>query len=365
MKIIIAGVTSSGILRVRGELISRLLSAKHSIIILAPQSDSVEKLTLLGCKFIETQIKSHGINPIEELTLINNYRKIIDKEQPDLVFSFTIKPNLYLGFLCRLKRIPYIMNITGLGEGLLHEGISKKIILRLYPFATKNTLCIFFQNSYNRQFFIDHHLGDSKKFRLLPGSGVNLYKFQPLEYPSDKNGIHFIFVSRITRDKGVDELIEAIRSIKTKYENVYFHFVGGYSQEYKKSLQIWTDENLIIFHGRIAPERMNDLYKMSHCLIHPSYHEGMANVILESAACARPCLVSDIHGCIEGVDDEVSGFIFKVKSSQSIVEKIEKFLLLSNEKKAQMGLAGRIKMEREFDRNIVVDAYLEEISKIL
>lgn len=362
MKIIIAGITDSGIFRGRRELISNLVSAKHDVIIVAPQSDSVEKIISLGCKFIDIRIKSHGINLFEELILFNNYRKILEEEKPDLVFSFTIKPNLYIGVLCRLKRIPYVMNITGLGEGLLHDGISKKLILKLYPFATKKALCIFFQNSYNRQFFIDHSLADPKIFRSLPGSGVNLNKFQPLEYPSEKDGIHFLFVSRIIKDKGIEELIEAIRTIKSKYTKVKFHFVGGCSKEYEELLPIWVAENLIIYHGKVSPERMNDIYKMSHCLIHPSYHEGMANVILESAASARPCLVSDINGCIECVDDEISGFIFKVKSSKSIVNSIEKFIGLPYEKKVQMGLAGREKMEREFDRRIVTRAYMDIVN---
>lgn len=359
MKILIANITDSGIFRARREFIAQLLKEGHVVTIVSPRTDSAEKLINMGCKYIEVNIKSHGLNPKDELKVVYAYHKILNKEKPDMVFTFTIKPNLYLGILCRMKGIPYAMNITGLGEGLLHDGSAKKVILRLYPIATKKAACIFFQNEFNRQFFVDYRLANPKIFRLIPGSGVNLKNFQPLEYPDEKNCIRFLFVSRIVKDKGVDELIEAIKIIKSKYDKVEFHFVGGCADEYQTPLEQWKNDNLIVYHGRVSPEDMKEKYKMMHCLIHPSYHEGMANVILESAACARPCIVSDINGCKEGVDNGKTGYVFTVKSVNALVEKIEMFLSLSNEEKFVMGLNGRKKMEREFDRNFVVNAYMD------
>lgn len=363
MKILIANITDSGIYRNRAELVARLIDEGHSVTIVSPRSDAAEKLIAMGCNYIEVHIRRHGLNPKEELRVINVYRKILNQEKPDYVFSFTIKPNLYLGILCRFKGIPYLMNITGLGEGLLHEGRAKRVIMKLYPIATKKANCIFFQNEFNRQFFIDHKLAPPKKFKLIPGSGVNVMKYQPIEYPDESNGIRFLFVSRIVKDKGIDELIEAIKILKNTHNNVEFHLVGGCSEDYKQLLSQWIDSNLIVYHGHVASDEMMSLYKNTHCLIHPSYHEGMANVILESAACSRPCLVSDINGCKEGVDDGISGYVFRVKSVNSLVECVEKFLALTHKEKINMGQAGRAKMIREFDRQIVVNAYLEVLSK--
>ena len=364
MRIIIASITDSGIFRGRREFITQLISNGHSVTIVSPRSNTAEKLIGMGCKHIGIHIQRHGLKLQEELKVINNYRKILKQEKPDLVFTFTIKPNLYLGFLCRFLRIPYAMNITGLGEGLLHEGKTKQLLLKLYPIATKRALCIFFQNVFNRQFFIDYKLGDPNVFRLLPGSGVNISNFQPISYPDEKEGVRFLFVSRIVKDKGVDELAEAIKVIRRKYCNTEFHIVGDCADECKESLENWKDNNLIIYHGRVAPEQMKDYYGMAHCLIHPSYHEGMANVILESAACARPCLASDINGCKEGIEDGKTGYLFKVKSAEAIVEKIELFLALSHEEKVKMGKEGRKKMEKEFDRQIVTKAYMHVLTEI-
>lgn len=359
MKILIANITDSGIYRARRELIANLISAGHAVIIVSPRSDAAEKLIAMGCKYIEVRVRPHGLNPIDEVRVINTYHRILRAEKPNMVFSYTIKPNLYLGMLCRFMRIPYAMNITGLGEGLMHNGRTKKVLLKLYPIATKKAACIFFQNVFNRQFFIDNQLADPKIFRMIPGSGVNISVFQPIEYPDETDGIRFLFVSRIVKDKGVDELVDAIKIIKSRHENVEFHFVGGCADEYKQSLEQWKVDNLIVYHGRVAPEEMKDYYKMTHCLIHPSYHEGMANVILECAACARPCMASDINGCKEGIDNGKTGFVFKVKSVEAVVEQIEAFLALSHDEKIVMGLAGREKMVKEFDRQIVINAYMD------
>lgn len=316
----------------------------------------------MGCKFIETPIQRHGVNPIEELKVVKLYRRILKNESPDMVLSNTIKPNLYMGMLCRFMKIPYVMNITGLGEGLLHEGRTKQVILKLYPIATKKVYCIFFQNVFNRQFFIDNKLANPSVFRMLPGSGVDVADYLPIEYPEETNGIIFMFVSRILKDKGIEELIEAFRIAKTKYPYIELHIAGGCSEDYESKLKDWIESGIVTYHGRV--DDMKPLYGMMHCLIHPSYHEGMANVILESAACARPCLVSNIHGCLEGVDDGISGFVFKVKSVDSIIEAIDSFVNLSHDEKIRMGLAGREKMEKEFNRDIVDSAYIKVISEI-
>lgn len=362
MKILIASVTDSGIYRNRRELIQRLISEGHSVVIAAPRSECSKKLEELGCSFTEVKLKAHGMHIIEELKLIKSFWKILLKEKPDVVLTYTIKPNIYAGILCRLMRIPYIMNITGLGEALIHRGKTQKILIHLYKIATKRVSCIFFQNEYNRQFFIDNKMATGKEFRMLPGSGVNLENFIPIEYPDESSGIRFLFVSRIVKDKGIDELIEAIRKIKERHKNTEFHLVGGCDEEYKPAIEELVKQSLVFYHGKV--EDMKSYYGMSHCLLHPSYHEGMANVILESSACGRPSIASNINGCKEAIENNVSGFVFQLKSVDDLIEKIGKFLILSNNEKKRMGLKARAKMEKEFDRNIVINAYMEALYNI-
>jgi len=362
MKLLFAGASDGGYYRTQRKLLAKLISDNHQIVIVSPRSNAAEKLIAIGCKFIDFPMQRHGVNPFEEIELIRKYRTILKSEKPDIVLTNTIKPNLYMGLLCRFMKIPYVMNITGLGEGLLHEGRTKKVILKIYPIATKNAYCIFFQNVFKRQFFIDNKLANPKVFRMLPGSGVDVTDYLPIDYPSDANGIRFMFVSRILKDKGIEELVKAFKIAKTKYNNIELHITGGCAEEYEESLKNWIKDGIVQYHGRV--DDMKPLYGMMHCLIHPSYHEGMANVILESAACARPCLVSDINGCKEGVDDGKSGFVFPVKSVDAIVEMIDKFMALSNDERKTMGLEGRYKMEKEFNRDIVDAAYIKIITEI-
>lgn len=364
MKILIASVTDSGIFRVRGELIERLLFEGHKIVIAAPRTSAADKLESLGCTFINVPIQPHGMHLREELSLIAVFRKILRKERPEMLITFTIKPNLYLGLINRFSHIAkgQIMNITGLGEALMHEGRTQRMLIKLYPIATSKASVIFFQNEFNRQFFINHKMADPGVFRMLPGSGVNLQKYSLEDYPTDDNGVHFLFVSRLVKDKGVDELIEAIRDVKQRHPEAIFHFVGGCSDSYKSQLEQWQVDGLVTYHGRV--DDMKPLYAMSHCVIHPSYHEGMANVLLEAAALGRPAIASNINGCKEAINEGLTGFLCEVRSSRSIVEKIEEFLKLPNSERQEMGLRARKKMEQEFDRKIVVDAYVDAIQSI-
>ena len=110
---------------------------------------------------------------------------------------------------------------------------------------------------------------------------------------------------------------------------------------------------------------VREILAKTHCTIHPSFYpEGISNVLLESCACARPIITTDRSGCREVVDDGVNGFVVKQRDSEDLIQKIEKFIALTHEQKMQMGFAGRAKVEREFDRQVVVDAYLKEMEKV-
>jgi galacturonosyltransferase len=236
----------------------------------------------------------------------------------------------------------------------------QKISIILYKVAFKKVNCIFFQNTENRQFFIDNNIAVDKH-RLIPGSGVNLEQFQVLEYPP-KNFIEFVFISRIMKQKGIDEYLESADYIRRKYPNTKFHICGFCEEEYEGKLKKLQDQGIIEYHGMMRDVRT--ILEKTHCIVHPSYHEGMANALLESAASGRPVSASNISGCLETFDEGISGFGFEVKNTTDLIDKLIKFIELSYEQKKAMGIAGRKKMEKEYDRNIVVKAYIEEIEKI-
>lgn len=218
----------------------------------------------------------------------------------------------------------------------------------------------FFQNKENLLFFRDKGIAVNKE-KLIPGSGVNLQNFGLIDYPDDER-IEFLFIARIMKEKGIDQYLEAAEFIKLKYPNTVFHILGNCEESYVEKLRDMQNKGIIIYHGR--QDDVRKFMKISHCTIHPTYYpEGMSNVLLESAACGRPIITTDRAGCREIVEEGKTGYIVEQKNSGDLIDRIEDFLELSYKDKMRMGLAGREKVEKEFDRQIVVDAYMDEINK--
>lgn len=354
--LIISNVTN-GLFLFRRELIERLVK-DYSVEVLAGDTGSVEELRALGCNVTLTELERHGTNPIKELQLLRYYKQQINMMKPKIVLTYTIKPNIYGGIACESLSIPYIANITGLGDAIEKKGLLQSILMLLLRMGLCKAQKVFFQNASNRDFLLNHHI-ISGAYDLIPGSGVNLERFPLLDYPKGET-IDFVFISRIMREKGIDQYLEAARYIRAKYPNTRFHVCGGAGEAYIKILNELTENGTIIYHGKISD--VVGMHKQSACTIHPTYYpEGMSNVLLESCACGRPIITTDRPGCREIVDDGINGFVVKQQDSQDLIEKIERFLKLSWFDRKQMGLAGRNKVECEFDRNIVVDKYLDEI----
>ena len=257
--------------------------------------------------------------------------------------------------------MPYIANITGLGTAIESGGIVGKMLISLYKRALKKAECVFFQNESNMKFMEQQGIR-AKRIKLLPGSGVNLSYHSCELYPEHGEEIQFLFVGRMMRDKGVVELLEAARIIHKQYPKVRFRLVGGCEEEFKEVLEQIEIADCVELCGQ--QKDVHSYMKQADAIILPSYHEGMANVLLEAAACGRPVLASDVPGCRETFEEGVSGYGFAAKDVNSLVQAIEHFLSLNQQERKEMGLAGRRKMEKEFDRNIVIDAYMNIIQTL-
>ncbi len=364
-KILMLANDETTIYNFRREIVKAFADAEHEVVIAYPYGKHTKEIEKLGCKTIHCEVSRHGTNIREDFKLFLEYLKLLKTETPDIVLTYTVKPNIYGSLACQLRRIPYLNNITGLGTVLQSDGIVAKLVLFLQKLAYRKSTCIFFQNQDNYQQLKDKKvICDKHKVQILPGSGVNLELHRCEEYPQDDGTIRFIFVSRIREDKGINELFSAAKQIKAVSPNTEFHVVGWYEElEYEKKVQQLVDDGIIIYHGTKTQEEVHQLIKNSHCLIHPSYHEGMSNVMLEAAAAGRPVIASDIPGCKETFDEGLSGYGFEVKNIQNLIQAIIRFIELPYEEKQQMGLFGRKKMEQEFDRNFVAQKYLEIIEQ--
>lgn len=344
----------------RLELVERLLRDNYDVFISSPYGERIDDLKKLGCHYYEIEMERHGMNPIKEMKLLTKYKKLIGEIEPDIILGYTIKPNIYGAMAAAEKNIPFVANITGLGTAVETPGMSQKMMIVLYKFAFRKIQKVFFQNTENQEFFIKNKIAIGKH-GLLPGSGVNLDRFSVNEYPEDET-VRFAFISRIMKEKGIDQYLEAAKIVKEKYKNVEFHVCGFCEDEYEGKLTDYNEKGIIIYHGMIRD--VATFLENIHCVVHPTYYpEGISNVLLEASACGRPIITTDRAGCREVVDDGINGYMIPQKEVMSLVAAIEKFLGLSTDYRRNMGLKAREKVEKEFDRNIVVEAYMKEIER--
>lgn len=357
-KILVFSNHPSWTYNLRGEVLRALLSCGYRVIVAVGDGPEVNKLKEMGCEFIDVPFNRHGVNPFKEISLFRKYKQLLISIKPDILLTYTIKPNLYGSFLAKRRHIPCVANITGLGTAVEYPGIMRNVLLIIYKLVFNGIYKVFFQNTMNRDLFVFNKIV-KENYELLPGSGVNISRYKLLPYPDDKN-IEFVFVSRIMREKGIDQYLDAAIFIRERYPNTKFHICGFCEQNYEERLKELERKGVIITHGMVSDIAL--IHEKVHCLILPTYYpEGMSNVLLEACASGRPIITTNRAGCREIVDDGVNGFVVKEKDSADLIEKIERFLSLTHKEREQMGLNGRKKIEQEFNRNIVVEKYLRAV----
>lgn len=350
------------IIKFRLEVVEALVKEGYEVFVSVPYHEKVNEIEEVGATIVETPFDKDGMNPVKDFLLMNKYRKLIRKTKADVVLTYTIKPNVYGGMAASLEKVPYIANITGLGNALENKGVIGKLSVMLYKLGFRRISTVFFQNEANKKFFEEKNIPTGKA-EMLPGSGVNLNKFNVLPYV-EKETVEFAFISRIMKEKGIEEYIEAAKEIKKKYTNTVFHVCGFGDEYYENRMREMDKEEIIIYHGLLDDVR--GMLKDVHCVIHPTYYpEGMSNVLLESASSGRPIISTNRPGCREAIDDCVNGFIIEEKDVESLIKKIETFMEMPFNQKYEMGLNGRKKMEQQFDRQIVVDKYLSKCREVL
>lgn len=350
----------------RREILQQFVLDGHEVILVAHVLNYKKELRGLGVNIINLNNNRHGKNPFHDINLFLNYYNIIKKIKPNLVFTNNIKPNVYAGLTCRLLGVKYISNITGLGTPLENPGILQKLTRVLYKIGVRGASTVFFQNLFNKEFFLKYNLiSKDSKIVLLPGSGVNIKLHKLQDYPRKAQKIHFLYIARVMREKGIDILLSVAKKISKKHNNIVFDVVGQCDDiSYLEKLRNAERKGLIKYHG--LQKNVTDFYAQCSCFLYPSYYpEGMSNVLLEAAASGRPVIATNRPGCKETVDDGITGYIVPIKDEVAVVEAVEKFLCLSHEERKKMGLAGREKIVREFDRNLVVKTYVEEVKNIL
>lgn len=344
----------------RRELISKMVEDGCEVYISIPEAEENGYFSDMGCKIINTPVDRRGLNPIRDFKLIIKYIKIIKEINPDIVFSYTIKPNIYGCIASNLTKKRQVCNITGTGATFLKKSLVSYVAKFLYKHSIKKSYKVFFQNSDDRDFFVKNGMVKDNH-ALIPGSGVNLIQYELCDLPSDGK-IRFIFIGRVMALKGIDQYIDCAKAIKEKYPNTEFLIAGFIEDEkYYEIINRNHSEGIINYIG--FQKDIKPWIQKCQCVILPSLGgEGIPNVLLESAAMGRICIASRVNGSKDVIDDGVNGYLYEKGNLNDLIEKVLKFIRLDEDEKARMGLLGRQKVEKVFDRQIIINAYLSELN---
>lgn len=350
MRILIATNHSYMFYRFRKELVETLMQ-EHEVILSTPFVGHEDNLKAMGLRCINTEIDRRSINPFKDMKLLKTYRKMLDDIQPDLVITYSIKPNIYMGSACKAKGIPYVTNVQGLGTAF-EKPVLSNVVSVMYRSALRKARTVFFENEENAQFFLHKNIISAQQMKVLPGAGINLdeYPYVPMR---DDGVCSFLFVGRIMKEKGVDEFFTAAKTVKAEFgEKVAFDVVGFYEDAYKETVDHLVADRVINFHG--FQTDVHPFYEAADCVVLPSYHEGMSNVLLEGAATGRALTTSDIPGCREAVEDGVSGYICPAKDADTLYDTMQCFVEFPESWRAEMGRRGRERMEKRFSKDAVI-----------
>lgn len=375
MKIMIALNAAWNLANFRIDLIRALAAEGYEVVAVAPPDEHVPRLALSGCRYVPLPMDNKGTHPGRDLLLLWRFYRLLRRERPAVLLTYTIKPNIYGSLAAHALGIPVINNVTGLGATFMRETWLTRVVRGLYKLALSHSTRVFFQNEDDRSLFVNGGLVAAKVTDRVPGSGVNLQWFSimavdsvpfnsSLEDGKEAERIRFLLIARMLWDKGVGEYVEAARQIRQRHSEAEFNLLGFLEVQNpaaisRRQMQDWVDEGVVNYLG--VTDDVRPHIAAADCVVLPSYREGTPRTLLEAAAMGRPIITTDAVGCREVVDDGVNGLLCHPRNAADLIEKLTHMMSLSPEARANMGFRGRGKMEREFDERIVVQKYLDAI----
>ena len=366
-KIAIVSNTSWSLFNFRFNLAKAIKKAGYEVVLIAPYDEYSDRLSE-EFAYHNISMNNKGTNPKEDIETTIDFYKLYREIKPDVVLHYTIKPNIYGNIACGLLGIKTINNISGLGTVFIKKSLVTKVVKWLYKYSLSKSSKVFFQNSDDRDLFVEHKLVSRDKCDLLPGSGIDTEKFKPVKYAKEDDTFRFLLIARMLYDKGIAEYVEAVKILKEKYKAVEFQLLGSLDASNntaisKEQMQKWVDAGYVNYLG--VTDNVQEFIKKADCIVLPSYREGTPRTLLESASMTKPIVTTNAVGCKEVVDDGVNGYLCEVRNAGDLADKMEMMLNLPNDERVLMGQRGREKMVREFDESIVIGKYLGVIEEVL
>jgi len=363
--IAIVSNTSWSLYNFRKGLLQKLIINGFNVFAIAPRDEFVLEIEALGCIFIELKnINNKGKNPLEDILLTLELRKIFKVNKLNFCFFFTPKINIYGCFATKFTNIKVIATINGLGF-VFNEDQNKWLKLtveKLYRLAFKNLEAIFFQNYDDKDYFLNNNIIDKNQhIVVVKGSGANLTEFDQKKNFNPNEKLVFLLSSRLIKEKGIYEYFEAAKNLKTKYPLVTFALLGLQANNPSaipiEVINKMQATNVINYWG--VSNNMTTILNKVDVMVLPSfYREGIPKILIEALAKGLPIITTDNVGCRETVDDGKNGFLVEVKNSKALELAMEKMINMPHFELELMGNFSRNKAELEFDEALNHKAYL-------
>ena len=368
-KIIISINASWNVVNFRAGLVRALQASGYDVVALAPADEFSSRFADMGVAFEPIEMDARGTSPLKDAMLLGRYYRALKRIRPDIYLGYTAKPNIYGSLAAQALGISVINNVAGLGVAFLSRNWLNLLIRSLYKAAFRRSAHVFFQNPDDLALFQSANLVDSAKTSLLPGSGIDLNRFQPSIARSETAAVTLLMVTRLLWAKGVGEFVESARRLQESYPQARFQIAGIIDDERRGGvprveLKRWQDDGLIDYLG--ALDDVRPALAAADCVVLPSYYpEGTPRSLLEAAAMGKPLISCDVPGCREIVRDGVNGFLCEPKDADSLEAAIRRMIDMSETDRRRMGEASRREAEQRFDERIVTGRYVEEIGRLL
>ena len=350
----------------RKNLIGQLEALGYSVKLAAPAPDRNSLPDALTSRLTPIPVDRSGLNPLADLSLLIAYVRLLRSQRPMAFLSFTIKPNIYGALAARLAGVPSMPNVSGLGTSFLKGGLFAHFTGWLYRIAFRHSRVVFFQNPDDRKLFLDRGIVRPEQVRLLPGSGVDLARFQPVPATADGPPV-FLFVGRLLGDKGVREFADAAGLLRDAMPSARFQLLGSLDQGNRTAisrldLDRWIDEGRIEYLGEA--EDVRPFIAAATAIVLPSYREGLPRSLLEAAAMGKPVIATDVPGNREICEEGVTGLMCRVRDAQSLAGALLRFAALETNERARLGAAARRRVEQRFSEEVVIQAYREALQQL-
>ncbi|MGE4266599.1 MAG: glycosyltransferase family 4 protein [Deferribacterales bacterium] len=366
-KIVFSTNSSFSLVKFRYGIMKRLCDMGHEVHAVIPVEGLEEELEKIGVKVHPLGMDSNGINPLKDIVYFIRLIIIFFKIKPNVVFNYTAKSTIYGTVAAKIAGSVSIPVLPGLGYSFSGRRL-EYILRKMYSFAFMFADQVWFINNDDHKLFVSKNiLPGNKKVLVLPGEGVNTTTFAPMEIPKHKP-FTFLLIARLIWDKGVGEYAKAAAIIKKEIPDTRFTLIGQLAGNNpnavdEASLNGWVSEGTIEYLGTF-----NDVRKYiaeSECVVLPTYYrEGKPMVLMEACSMAVPVIATRMVGCKDIVEDGKNGLMCDPKDVEGLVSAMKKMIAMTQDERKKMGMTGRRMILEQFDENIIIDIYLNEMRKM-